>query len=837
MNRVFAVLLLTALCCGQKSCPQNEFVGSPVNFINEYLAALLYTLNPAIPGQEVGLAFYSETPGDDEKIVKMIFVLKYADPKVRTYVGIQAGLPLSTSIQGPKRISKFIQSSDFAEVDALIGSRAKPASLPDLCGDLRLTFVERFKKDSYVSAIVDRPFSYFTTQFKANSAVSGSTTDSAAASLVSSTATSVSPAVTSLRFSTAADNIRVNQTSAELTPTYTILPAQPLAADSAQSKFSVSTTLGAQQTLIPSSPSSNTVFIVAPRRVPVVEVDYSEPKPATASVATVTPTTPAYTTIAQPDLTDNQYLQSLINQITTNSSTLTLQSTKTAPSAGIVVSRSASSTLGSQTATDAAASSRQEIVDLLDRMTTQMTPGPEDLAQVVTAPSLQRTTVTVTSSASDASDSATPESKIATGIASILSQSDQRMLNDFLTTYFDYDITTGRNRSGKLITSREFKIIYNLITDILSAPIGSDYESILDRYRTVVSLMQVQRPSTSMAISSATQTAETTTTNINTSTDSQKQSATAAVKAETAPTVSAPAKVDSPPALNITSQPAPPQPVQPEAPAAAAPTAASTQTRAVAQPPAAPIPATPEPIALPAAPVAMPAPVAERPSPQFPFDAVFNSISRRNVATQKTTTTTATTGGSSMAGGSGIVLSPQSSVNSAASAQVQGSVFRPTFYVYQQPLNQNVGVPINFQAQDASAIQSGAQKIQTSVISRPPTLMQTSFRSNDLTAVPTGTTILLQSGQVGKINESQFGRLPTTSSNIRENFAAGFGSTSFSVAPRPNMPFVGGLPASSGLRISGMNVPSTARAIPRSFPVGTNQIGRLLPARHSHPHN
>lgn len=367
MKPLFCLMALLVQSVRLQSCPAIDVVGSPVNLINEYLASLLYVLNPLNDGNYADLSFYSQTPSSEGDVLNMIFTLRNDGSNAKTYIGLQANVPSADKPDGPRRISKYAQSTNLSEVETLLGVSGSNLQ-NNLCNDLRQTFFTYFMTRNYIS-----------------------------------------------------DFLGYN----------------------------------------------------------VVQSITSK-------------------TIGGGDLESTQYLQ---NNPSSSSSSYSYTTNEVNSNPSVTSSSSSTSV------------TEQELRDMLEKMNQQTVPSTQEITSAFQELQSPPSTITIPLSTTMTTTQipvSTSSTTVTTTKTSILSPSDQRALTSFLTTYFDYNIATGKRVSGLPINDSEFKLIYNLIMEILKAPTGTNFDVIFDKYLTLLKLQQF-RPTLNDFTSSTT----TTTTNVN----------------------------------------------------------------------------------------------------------------------------------------------------------------------------------------------------------------------------------------------------------------------------------------------------------------------------------
>ena len=375
MKPLICLMALLVQSVRLQSCPTIDVVGSPVNLINEYLASLLYVLNPLNDGNYADLSLYSQTPSLEGDNLNMIFTLRNDGSNAKTYIGLQANVPSADKPDGPRRISKYAQSTNLSEVEALLGVSGSNLQ-NNLCNDLRQTFFTYFMTRNYISDFLG----YNVVQTITSKAIGGG----------------------DLEFIQGLQN---NQN-------------------------------------IPSTSSGSYSYSTS-------EVNSNPSMTSSSSSTSVT---------------------------------------------------------------------EQELRDMLEKMNQQAVPSTQEITSAFQELQSPPSTITIPLSTTVTSTQipvTTSSTTVTTTKTSILSPADQRALTSFLTTYFDYNISTGKRVSGLPISDSEFKLIYNLIMEILGAPTGTNFDIIFDKYLTLLKLQQF-RPSSTEFVSSTT----TTTSNVNNSNNS-----------------------------------------------------------------------------------------------------------------------------------------------------------------------------------------------------------------------------------------------------------------------------------------------------------------------------
>ena len=151
-SRYILVAILAELARAS-TCQGVDLVGSPVNFINEYLASLFFSISPEKSSNLLRLSLFAEKMNQADRVLSLVFVVGDWESDL-SFLGMEVKLPLDGSLSSPRSISKFIQSSDLNDVKQVLGINGSGEFAQDLCGDLRLTFLEYFQKRDYVSDLM-----------------------------------------------------------------------------------------------------------------------------------------------------------------------------------------------------------------------------------------------------------------------------------------------------------------------------------------------------------------------------------------------------------------------------------------------------------------------------------------------------------------------------------------------------------------------------------------------------------------------------------------------------------------------------------------------------------
>lgn len=705
MRFCVTLLLVAWPLLGQQSCPDVDVVGSPINFVNEYFASLLYIVNPVNQNNEVNLIAYNETPSEGARVLTMIFSLNNLAANSRTYIGLMASVPPAGVAVGARRISKYIQSTDLADVNRLLGTSLDANAAGNLCGDLRLRFIDYFLKRNYIAGFIGRDIDYFTTLVMNTSRT---TRDDSAG-------------------------------STGLLPRVTVISGSDTAA------------LGSN-----SAVSSDDQILQALQSAGTAD--------ASDSLG-----------FSNVELTSGPRVR-----------TTTTQTSRT--------SRSQSSQSGSSV-------SEQELLQMLERMNSQPVPSQQDMNQILSATTGTPTVITIPINSrvtSAPADSSTVVRNITTTVTSVLSPTDQKALADFLTLNFDYNIATGKRNNGRPIADDEFKIIYDLIMEILTAPVGTDYQIILDRYFNLIRMSNL-RLSTSLSTNTSVSNVDSSSSSsipgyvpyVSPSLDFNITTRNVTTVTSTNDSKSSTARTDTNPKdLGL--------PTYGQFPSAAATSTSYFSSTNTSSSSAAAIP--------PPAPVIPP----PKPTPQFPFETVFNSISKRTASSFSTGGTTLTPAAPTPAPAPAPAPTATAFFTPATTTVTTGSVVRPTVFLYQTSFGPNAPLPVTYSNQQFGAFQNNRR-----VITAQPTAFTTTVPTAGFQAAPTGTTVIARSPQLELQRLNIPAQLPSSSSTLVNS------GTTFSVFPSSATNFnSAGRPGSFGVPVGSFTTARPAVAI-GSFTTGT----------------
>lgn len=142
--RLLVFILILGLSVSQAGpfCPPMEVIGSPINIVSEYLSTLLNSLDIRNDSSNVGLIDIVSSKKDDVTSHKFFFEIKNTDQNSISYIALEAIFPNDRSQVNRYKISKFIQSSEVADILAVMGVKELPPHATTYCNDFKFSLLK-----------------------------------------------------------------------------------------------------------------------------------------------------------------------------------------------------------------------------------------------------------------------------------------------------------------------------------------------------------------------------------------------------------------------------------------------------------------------------------------------------------------------------------------------------------------------------------------------------------------------------------------------------------------------------------------------------------------------